>query len=202
MGTRTSVVALTGGIASGKSAVAERFAALGVPVFDADHAARAVVANGTDGFNEVIAAFGVDALKTDGALDRGWLREQIFNDPDARNTLEGIVHPRVRRYLRDAVAKATGPYVMLAIPLLTETWPQYEWTDRVLVVDVPEAVQVARVMARDDIDHALARRILATQATREQRLALADDVIDNSGAESDLDAAVAALHQKYLEAGI
>jgi dephospho-CoA kinase len=195
---RAYVVALTGGVAAGKSAVAARFAALGVPVHDADMAARAVVAPGSDGLAAIVAAFGSEALDAQGALDRATMRRRVFADPAARLTLEAIIHPRVRQWLHDRVLAERGPYCLLAIPLLAENIAHYRWVDRVLLVDAPEAVQLARLIARDGIDAALARRMLEQQASRAERLAIADDVIDNSGDEAALDAAVAELHHKYL----
>ena len=192
------VIALTGGIAAGKSAVTRRFAALGVPVHDADVAAREVVAPGSEGLAAVIAAFGDGALDAHGHLDRAAMRRRVFADPSARETLEAIVHPRVRQWLHERALADTAPYCLLAIPLLVENLDHYRWIDRVLVVDAPADLQLARLMARDGIDEALARRMLAQQADRAQRLALAHDVIDNSGDEAALDAAVAALHQRYL----
>lgn len=193
------VVALTGGVAAGKSAVTRRFEALGVPVHDADVAAREVIAPGSEGLAEVVAAFGADVLGDRGQLDRPSMRRRVFTDPAARRRLEAIIHPRVRAWLRGRAEKAGGaPYCLLAIPLLAENIAQYRWVDRVLVVDVPESVQLARLMARDGIDEALARRMIEQQASRAERLALADDVIDNSGDESALDQAVAELHRRYL----
>ena len=192
------VIALTGGIAAGKSAVTRRFAALGVPVHDADVAAREVVAPGSEGLAAVIAAFGDGALDAHGHLDRAAMRRRVFADPSARETLEAIIHPRVRRWLHERALADTAPYCLLAIPLLAENLDHYRWIDRVLVVDAPADLQLARLMARDGIDEALAQRMLAQQADRAQRLALAHDVIDNSGDEAALDAAVAALHQRYL----
>ncbi|HET7358953.1 MAG TPA: dephospho-CoA kinase [Rhodanobacteraceae bacterium] len=192
------VVALTGGVASGKSMVAQRFAALGVHVHDADAAARAVVEAGTPGLAAVVAAFGDGVLLADGALDRRAMRARVFAEADARHRLEAIVHPLVNDWLRARVAGERGPYALLAIPLLTETWPQYAWVDRVLAVDAPEALRIERLMRRDGIDQAAAERMLAAQAGREQRLARADDIIDNSGDPAALDAAVGALHARYL----
>jgi dephospho-CoA kinase len=192
------VVALTGGVASGKSAVTRRFEALGVPVHDADAAARAVVEAGTPGLAAIVAAFGETALLPDGTLDRRAMRARVFADADARRRLEAIVHPRVNDWLHARVAAERGPYALLAIPLLVETWPQYAWVDRVLVVDAPDALRLERLMQRDGIDPAAAERMLAAQASRAQRLARADDVIDNSGDPATLDAAVAALHARYL----
>jgi len=192
------VVAVTGGIASGKSAVTRRFEALGVPVHDADVAARAVIAPGTPGLQAVVEAFGADVLDADGALDRAAMRRRVFADAGARRTLESIIHPRVRAWLRQRADEQHDPYGLLAIPLLAENIDSYRWVDRVLVVDAPEATQLARLQQRDGIDAALAQRMLDGQASRAQRLALADDVIDNSGDEAALDGTVAALHQRYL----
>jgi dephospho-CoA kinase len=126
------------------------------------------------------------------------MRQRVFADPVARRQLEAIIHPRVRQWLHEHVAADTGPYCLLAIPLLAENIGSYRWIDRVLVVDAPESVQLARLMIRDGIDEILARRMLAHQASRAERLALADDVIENSGDETALDEAVADLHERYL----
>jgi dephospho-CoA kinase len=193
------VVALTGGVAAGKSAVARRFEALGVPVHDADVAAREVVAPGSDGLAAVVAAFGRDALDETGQLDRAAMRRRVFADPAARSTLEAIIHPRVRTWLRERVAAEQAPYCLLAIPLLAENFAQYRWVDRVLLVDVPQSVQRDRLIARDGTDEALALRMIGQQASRAERLALADDVIENSGDEGALDPVVASLHRRYLE---
>ncbi|WP_426688981.1 dephospho-CoA kinase [Rhodanobacter ginsengiterrae] len=192
------VIALTGGVAAGKTAVTRRFEALGVHVHDADVAAREVIEPGTPGLAEVVAAFGAEVLDDAGRLDRAAMRQRVFTDPGARRTLEAIIHPRVRQWLRDRALAERGPYCLLAIPLLAENLAHYRWVDRVLLVDAPEATQLARLTARDGIDETLARRMLANQASRADRLALADDVIDNSGDEAALDHAVADLHQHYL----
>ena len=191
-------VALTGGIAAGKSAVEQRFKALGVHVYDADQASRVVVEPGSDGLAAIVDAFGSESLDSHGRLDRPRMRKRVFADPMARKTLEAIVHPRVRKWMLDQVQADEGPYVMLAIPLLAENIGHYHWVDRILVVDVPEAVQLQRLMLRDGMDEDLAVSILASQTSRTARLALADDIIDNSGPESALEAQVAALHQRYL----
>lgn len=192
------VVGLTGGVASGKSEVARRFEALGVHVADADLAARDAVARGSDGLAEVVAAFGDDVLDAEGGLDRAAMRARVFTDDPARRRLEAIVHPRVRLALRAACAAAPGPYALAAIPLLAEGGRDaYPWLRRVLVVDVPVAVQRARLLRRDGIDAALADRMIAVQATREQRLAIADDVLANDGPLDALDARVAELHARY-----
>jgi dephospho-CoA kinase len=192
------VVALGGGIASGKSAVAAAFAAHGVACYDADTAARAVVMRGEAGLAEIVAAFGNDVITADGELDRAAMRRRVFGDDAARKRLEAIVHPRVRTWLRERVAADTGAYCLLAIPLLAETWPAYDWVDRVLIVDVDPQVQFERLVKRDSIDAALAQRMIAAQATREARLAIADDVVDNSGSLERLKARVDALHARYF----
>lgn len=194
-------VGLTGGIASGKSAVAERFAARGVAVVDADQVAREVVAPGSEGLGELVEAFGADILDAAGALDRRRMRERVFADAAARARLEAILHPRIRRLLRERAGAAPGAYAIVAIPLLAEGGGRtaYPWLDRVLVVDVPQATQLARLAARDGIDDALARRMVDAQATRPQRLAIADDVIVNAGGVRDLEDPVAALDRRYRQ---
>ena len=193
------IVGVTGGVASGKSEVTRRFEALGVTVVDADVAARAAVAAGSAGLAEVVAAFGPSVLLPDGALDRAAMRQRVFDDADARRRLEAIIHPRVRAHLHEACAAAPGAYAIAAIPLLAEGGGRehYPWLDRILVVDVAPDVQRARVMRRDAIDAALAERMIAAQATREQRLGIADDVIVNDGPLDALDAHVAALDRRY-----
>ena len=193
------VIAMTGGIAAGKSAVAKRFEALGVRVHDADVAAREVIEPGTAGLAAIVEAFGADVLDDSGRLDRRAMRQRVFADSSARQALEAIIHPRIRQWLRERALADRGPYCLLAIPLLAENIEHYRWVDRVLLVDAPESVQMARLMARDGIDETLARKMLAQQASRAERLALADDVIENDGDETALDTAVAALHQRYLE---
>ena len=192
------VVGLTGGIAAGKTAVARRFGALGVPVHDADVAARVVVEPGSEGLAAIVGTFGPEALDPQGRLDRAAMRRRVFSDPQARHRLEAIIHPRVRERLCQQALAETAPYCLLAIPLLAENIAHYRWLDRILLVDVPESVQIERLVARDGIDRALAERMLAQQATRTQRQALADDVIDNSSSEAALDAHVHALHRRYL----
>lgn len=192
------VVALTGGVAAGKSAVAQRFESLGISVYDADLAAREVVAPGEAALAEIEFVFGADALHADGSLDRRAMRERVFADPDARRKLETIVHPRVRAWLRRRVGMNRGPYCIIAIPLLVEARADYDWVDRVLLVDAPEAQQIERLIERDGITREIARQMLAAQSTRAKRLAIADDVIVNDGDVSALDAAVTALHARYL----
>jgi dephospho-CoA kinase len=195
------VIGLTGGIAAGKSEVSRRFEALGITVADADLAARAVVAPGSEGLARIAAHFGTDILLADGQLDRAALRARIFDSAQDRQALEAITHPAIRQQLRQACEQAEGPYAIAAIPLLTEAGgrQQYPWLDRILVVDVPVAVQHARLMQRDGIDTALADRMIAAQASREARLALADDVVVNDGHPNHLQAHVERLDRAYRE---
>ncbi len=193
------VIGLTGGVAAGKSEVSRRFEALGITVADADLAARAVVAPGSEGLARIAAHFGKDILLADGQLDRAALRALIFESAQERQALEAITHPAIRQLLRETCEQAEGPYAIAAIPLLTEAGgrQQYPWLDRILVVDVPVAVQHARLMQRDGIDSALADRMIAAQASREARLALADDVVVNDGHPDHLQAHVERLDRAY-----
>ena len=195
----TYVVGLTGGIASGKSEVARRFQALGVQVIDADVAARDVVSVGSEGLAEVVAAFGPGVLDAAGALDRAAMRRRAFDDPGVRTRLEAIVHPRVRALLEAGCASVTGDYVIAAIPLLAEGGGRehYPWLDRILVIDVAPGIQLTRLLQRDGIDAALAQRMVAAQASRERRLAIADDVIVNNGSLEALATHVEALDKRY-----
>ena len=191
-------IGLTGGIASGKSTVARLFAEKGVPVIDLDQVAREVVEPGEPGLAAIVTEFGDGVLDAEGRLDRGALRIRVFRDPDARKRLEALMHPRI---LEAAVrhAQATGgPYQVIVAPLLVE-FGLASWVDRVLVVDCPAEAQLERLLARDGGDEALARAILASQASREQRLAAADDVICNDGPAEQLPAAVATLDALYRE---
>lgn len=191
-------IGLTGGIASGKSTVAARFMELGVPVIDADAIARTVVEPGRPALGEVVARFGPGILTPGGALDRGALRALIFADPAARQDLEAILHPLIRAEMERQAQAARGPYLIMDIPLLAESGRR-DPLDRVLVVDADEASQISRLMARDGGQEAQARAILAAQADRAARLALADDVLENSGTVAQLHAAVDRLHRHYLE---
>jgi dephospho-CoA kinase len=195
---RSYVIALTGGIAAGKSAVSRRFESLGMHVYDADVAARDVIAPGTEGLQAVVARFGNEVLDTTGQLDRAAMRQRVFGDDEARRALEAIIHPRVRAWLHERAHADRGPYCLLAIPLLTENIDHYRWVDRILVVDAPESVQLDRLLRRDGIDEALAQRMIERQASRVERLTHAHDVIENNGDEAELDHAVSHLHTRYL----
>lgn len=190
-------VGLTGGIASGKTAVAAAFAALGVPVIDADQISRELVAPGEPLLGEIVAAFGAAILTPDGRLDRAALRSRIFADADARARLNALMHPAIRARLAERAASAAGPYVVLEIPLLVESGLAPR-VDRVLVVDCAPALQRERLLARDGSSPAQADAILAAQASRTDRLAVADDVIRNEGSLAELGRTVASLHARYL----
>ena len=189
-------VALTGGIASGKTTVAHLFADLGVPVIDTDVIAHEVVEPGQPALAKVIEAFGRDVLDTDGRLDRRRMRERIFADPDARLRLEAILHPAIRAEMQRQSRAAGGGYQVLVIPLFTEG-KRRDQVDRVLLVDVPEELQVERLMRRDGVSREQAEASLKAQATRAERLAMADDIVRNTGRLDDLREAVASLHEKY-----
>ncbi len=195
------IVGLTGGIASGKSEVSRRFEALGITVADADIAAREVVAIGSPGLAAIAELFGTQVLQADGSLDRAYLRQRVFANPDERRALEAITHPAIRARVRSLCEAAPSPYAIAAIPLLTEAGGRstYPWLQRILVVDTPEEVQHARLLSRDSIDAALAERMIQAQASRTQRLALADDVIINDGHPDALQVHIEALDARYRE---
>jgi dephospho-CoA kinase len=192
-------IGLTGGIACGKSTVANLFAALGVPIVDTDLLAREVVAPGSPLLREITAHFGMQILATDGSLNRQDLRDRIFSDPAERKWLEALTHPAIRELTDARCEAATGPYVMVAIPLLVETQGADRF-DRVLVVDCDPALQLARLVARDGATREEAARILAAQAPRAARLAVADDVIRNDGDIASLRDQVEKLHRQYVAA--
>ncbi|HEY2345272.1 MAG TPA: dephospho-CoA kinase [Xanthomonadaceae bacterium] len=193
-------VAVTGGIASGKSEACRCLERLGIAVADADVLARSLVERGQAALAEIVARFGPTVLTGDGNLDRAALRGIVFADEGARRDLEAILHPRIRDGLRDACGAATSVYAIAAIPLLAEGGgrARYPWLDRVLVIDVPRELQVTRLLARDGGTRDQAERILDAQATREQRLAIADDVIENDGTPEALAQRIAQLHETYL----
>ncbi len=192
------VVGLTGGIGSGKSTVAGLFAERGVPIIDTDELAREVVAPGMPGLQQLVDRFGNDILTADGQLDRAKLRERIFQDEAARRDVEAILHPRIEARVRDRLAALEAPYALVVIPLLAETGG-YPFIEHVLVVDASRETQIRRVMERDGIDRAAVERILAAQADRQRRLALADDVIDGERPLPALRERVAQLDRRYRE---
>ena len=195
--TKPWILGLTGGIGSGKSAAAQCFAELGIHLVDADNAARWVVEPGRPALAQIAEHFGAGVLQTDGTLNRAALRELIFKDPQQRVWLEGLLHPLIREEIKQYLARAQSPYAILVSPLLMET-SQHLMVQRVLVIDVPEAVQVERTVLRDKTNEAQVRAILKAQASREERLSRADDVIVNDRDPAWLKSEVERLHYFYL----
>jgi dephospho-CoA kinase len=194
----TFVVGLTGGIGSGKSAAADEFAALGASVVDTDAISHQLTGQGGAALPALEKLFGAEFVR-DGRLDRARMRERAFSDPAAKKALEALLHPMIRDESKRLIAAARGPYVVHVIPLLVESPDYRSRVDRVLVVDLPEDMQVARVRLRSGLSEPQVRAIIRSQATRAARLAAADDVADNAGARDALRKQVAALHQKYLQ---
>lgn len=192
------VVAITGGIGSGKTTIANQFAALGIEVVDADLIAREVVAPGTPALAAITSHFGPEILTEQGLLDRRALRERIFSDPAAKSWLNALLHPIIRSEMLRQCAAVSSPYCLLVVPLLVEN-RLTELADRVLVIDVDEATQIERTCRRDGVSREQAQAILASQASRTERLAMADDVLDNqSGTTETIRARILALHETYL----
>jgi len=189
------VVGIAGGIGSGKTLVSDRFHHHGIEVVDADVAARKVVEPGEPALGEVADRFGADILLPGGGLDRAKLRERIFHDPEERRWLERLLHPRINRLIAEGLAAADSPYAILVNPLMRHRDPR---AHRILVVDVPEAIQVQRTMARDNVDRGQARAIIRSQLDRASRQALADDLLTNDGSIEELHAAVDRLHRRYV----
>ncbi|MDF7761869.1 dephospho-CoA kinase [Kosakonia cowanii] len=193
-------VALTGGIGSGKSTVADAFAKQGVNVIDADVIARQVVEPGTPALRAIAGKFGDEMILADGSLNRRLLREHIFASDVDKRWLNGLLHPLIQQETERQMARVTSPYVLWVVPLLVEN-QLYHKADRVLVIDVPVETQILRTMRRDGVTREHAEQILAAQATRDARLAVADDVIDNNGAPDAIASDVARLHAHYLALG-
>ncbi|HSS65162.1 MAG TPA: dephospho-CoA kinase [Gammaproteobacteria bacterium] len=193
---RQLIVGLTGGIASGKSAVSRCFEQLGVPVIDADAVAREVVEPGETALEAIVKKFGREVLEETGRLDRKTLRELVFARPELRRELEKLLHPEIRRRMQEKVAELNHDYVVLVIPLLLEV-EQTDLVDRVLVVDAPESLQIARAVERDRSSEKEIRDIMSAQLPREERLARADDVIENRGSLRDLSERVGKLDRFY-----
>jgi dephospho-CoA kinase len=193
------VVGLTGGIGSGKTAVADAFAALGVEVVDTDVLAHQLSALGAPGFAAIRAAFAGVPLQADGEIDRAALRRIVFSDPVARMRLENALHPLIGAEAKRQIAHWTGPYGLIVVPLLLEREGLRSLVDRILAVDCPEDEQVRRVVARSGLAPSEVRAIMATQLPRARRLAAADDVIDNAGAEEAITAQVRSLDRRYRE---
>ncbi len=197
----TFILGLTGGIGSGKSAVADLFAAHGVAVVDTDAVAHALTTPGGAAMPAIRAEFGDGVVGPDGALDRAAMRRIVFADPAARKRLEAILHPMIRSESERRVTAGAlhAPYVILMVPLLVESGDYRTRVDRIAVVDCAEATQIARVMSRNKLAREEVERILAAQATRAERLAAADDVIDNDGSLTDLPHRIERLHRQYLD---
>jgi len=192
------VVGLTGGIGSGKSAAADCFAAHGIAVVDTDALAHALTAAGGAAMPALLAEFGPEVATPDGALDRSRIRRLVFADPDARKRLEAILHPQIRVLSGERCRDAASPYVILAVPLLVESGGYRDRCNRVVVVDCPESLQISRVMARSGLSESEVRAIMAAQASRGERLVVADDVLNNDGDLHHLEAQITGLHRKYL----
>lgn len=197
--TGTFAVGLTGGIGSGKSTVADLFAARGASIVDTDVIAHSLTASGGAAMPAIIAAFGAEFADANGALDRPRMRALVFSDAKAKATLEAILHPRIRAGALAAAEAATGDYVMYAVPLLVESGTWRDRVSRILAVDCREDVQIARVMARNNLSETQVRAIMAAQASRAERLAAADDVIDNNGGLDALAPQIDRLHAQYLQ---
>ena len=193
------VVGLTGGIGSGKSAAADAFAELGIDVVDTDAIAHELTAAGGLAMPALVAAFGGEVATADGALDRAGMRRMVFADPTARQRLEAILHPLIRTLSAERCRLAVSPYVILAVPLLVETGTYRERCDRIVVVDCPETLQISRVMTRSGLTETEVCAIMATQVSRAERLAVADDVIPNDSDLASLKMQVGKLHLKYLQ---
>lgn len=194
----TFVVALTGGIGSGKSAAADEFARLGATVVDTDAIAHELTGREGAALPAIEKAFGKEFI-LDGAMDRARMRKHVFSNPGEKKKLEALLHPLIRAEGRRRIEAATGPYVVYVVPLLVESGDPRRGVDRVLVVDAPEEAQVLRVRQRSGLDEGEVRAILGAQATRAARRAAADDVLDNAGSLDALRKQVAALHRKYLQ---
>ena len=192
------VIGLTGGIGSGKSAAAEEFARLGATVVDTDAIAHDLTGPGGLAVRRVEGVFGKDAIDASGAMDRNKMRERVFADPAARKALEALLHPMIREESDRRIAAAQGPYIVHVVPLLVESGDYRKRVHRLLVVDCPEDLQIKRVRARSALDETQVRAIMASQASRADRLAAADDILDNSGSLDALRKQVAALHHQYL----
>ena len=190
-------VVMTGGIASGKTSASDLFASYGVPILDTDLAARTVVEPGQPALDEIKVSFGNDVITASGELDRGVLREVIFEQPEKRRELEAILHPKIRAHINEQKNQLDAAYCIIVVPLYLESGRGYE-ADRILVIDVPTDLQRERLAKRDNTSPEQIEQILKSQATREERLSAADDVIDNTASPESLAARVAELHQQYL----
>jgi len=192
------IIGLTGGIGSGKSTAANCFSQLGIDIVNADEAARHVVEKGSPALSKIATHFGSKARLEDGTLNRAFLRKEIFEHPDKRQWLEELLHPLIKTWIQEALENSSSSYTILESPLLLET-NQHTLADRILVVDVPEEIQISRAMQRDGNNKQQIEAIIDTQISREERIKRADDIIDNSGSSESLPEKVQALHQTYLQ---
>lgn len=192
------VIGVTGGIGSGKTAVTNLFAEKGITIVDADIASRIIVEPGKPALQAIAAHFGTEMLLSDGTLNRPAMRARIFSNADDKRWLEQLTHPLIGKEIQQQIANAKSPYAILVSPLLIEG-DQHKFCHRILVVDVPESTQLQRTIQRDNNDAEQVKRIIASQATRAQRLSRADDVIENTGTLDDLRNKVAVLHEQYLQ---
>ncbi|MBD2822258.1 dephospho-CoA kinase [Xenorhabdus sp. 42] len=192
------IIALTGGIGSGKTTISNVFSSLGAPIIDADVIAREVVAAGTPVLQAIVEHCGADILLPDGNLNRAMLRQKIFDSPIEKQWLNALLHPLIHAETRRQLGQVTAPYVIWVVPLLIENNLMH-LANRILVVDVPPEIQISRTMARDGVTRQHVENILAAQASRHQRLAQADDVISNHQSEQDITSRVMELHQQYLK---
>ena len=192
------IVGLTGGIGSGKTTVANLFAAEGITLVDADIVARDVVAQGSKGLEAIVSHFGIEMLTPEGELDRAKLRQRIFSHPEEREWLNQLLHPMIRQEMLAQVEKATSAYVIMVVPLLFENGLD-RLVNRTLVVDISPELQINRTVKRDNVDASQVNNIISSQCSRSEKLARADDIIDNQGEISTLKREVLALHQRYLQ---
>ncbi|MCW8888107.1 MAG: dephospho-CoA kinase [Gammaproteobacteria bacterium] len=192
------IVGLTGGIGSGKTTICEEFSLLGVPIINADHIAKDVVAKGQPALHDLTRHFGPQILNMDGSLNRSELRTIIFRDQQQRAYVEKLLHPLILRQIREQAESFDTPYVIVEIPLLIEAgWQQQ--VDQILVIDLPEELQIKRLQQRNGLDHLMIERIMASQLTRSKRIEYADQVIDNSGDPGELSKIVSNLHHQFLQ---
>ncbi len=192
-------VGLTGGIGSGKSLVSEQFRDLNVPIIDADVIARELVSPGSPALNQLIKLFGHEIIKSDGQLDRQKVKQLVFSNQAAKNQLEAVLHPLIQKEIYHQAQSIHERYCLIVIPLLFENKENYQWLEKIIVVDLPEAIQVERTCQRDTMTQALAQKIISKQATRQARLAFADFIIDNSQDKANTKKQVEHIHHQLLE---
>ena len=190
-------IGLTGGIGSGKSSASNFFSSLGITIIDADRIALQITGQGTKVFDHIISHYGPSILLENGNLNRPMLRDMIFNQPSEKNWLESFLHPKIQEVILDQISVANGPYIIISIPLLTES-KGINFIDRVLLIDCTESLQIQRTATRDNMSQVKATHILKHQATRNERIAIADDIVINNGTLNELHHKLQSLHQNYL----